>query len=78
MSVLTEAMWCARDAGDVDLLGRCAQLLASVRGGQTGLVHSLVGFTDLLRGNVEAGVSSMRSLVLAARDEGVDGTVERL
>ena len=78
VAVLTEATWCARDAADVELLRRCAQQLGSVRGGPTGLVHGLVGFTHLLCGDVEAGVPPMRSLVLAARDEGVDGTVERL
>jgi hypothetical protein len=78
VSVLTEATWCARDAADVDLLRRCAEQLRSVRGGPTTVIHSLVGFTDLLRGDIEAGVPPMRSLLLFARDEGVDGTVERL
>ncbi|HSK92038.1 MAG TPA: AAA family ATPase [Euzebyales bacterium] len=78
VAVLTEATWCARDAGDVDLLRRCAQRLRSVRDGPALLVDGLVGFTTLLDGDVAAAVPPLRRLVFAARDGGMDGTVERL
>lgn len=81
--LLTEATWCARDAGDEDLLGRCADGLRAVRGGPTELIDGLVGFTELLRGRPEAAVAPMRTLLLAADKgvdgvDGVDGAVERL
>jgi ATP/maltotriose-dependent transcriptional regulator MalT len=37
-----------------------------------------MGFTDLLRGDVESGIAPMRNLVFAARGDGVDGKLERL
>lgn len=78
VSVLTEASWCARDAADLDLLGRCAEQLRSIRGGPTVMIDGLVGFSDLLRGDVETAVVPMRNLLLAAHDGDMDGTVERL
>lgn len=78
VSVLTEATYCARDAADPDLLRRCAEQLRSVRGGPTGVIDALVGFTELLQGNVETAVRPMRTLLLADQDGQVDGTVEQL
>jgi DNA-binding CsgD family transcriptional regulator len=78
VSVLTEATYCARDAGDPDLLGRCAEQLRSVRGGPALTIDALVGFTQLLRGEVEAAVVPMRNLLLTARGGKLDATVEQL
>jgi DNA-binding CsgD family transcriptional regulator len=78
VAILTEASWCARDAGDLDLLGRCGGRLRSLRGGPTVVVDGLVGFTGLLCGDVVAAVPPMRALLLAARDGEVTSTLERL
>jgi DNA-binding CsgD family transcriptional regulator len=78
VSILTEATWCARDAADLDLLRRCAEQLRLLGGGRTVVVDALVGFTDLLRGDVGAAVTPMRNLLQAALDGAVDETVERL
>jgi DNA-binding CsgD family transcriptional regulator len=76
--VLTEATWCARDAANPDLLRRCAEQLRSVRGGPTEMVDALVGFTELLLGNVKDAVAPMRTLLHAAREGGQEGTLDRL
>lgn len=78
VAVLTEATWCARDAADAGLLASCGARLRSVPGGSTLMVEALVGFTDLLGGDVEAAVPPMRALLLATGDGGRDEMVERL
>jgi DNA-binding CsgD family transcriptional regulator len=78
VAVLTEASWCARDAADLELLRRCSDQLRSVRGGPSVMRDALVGFTDLLGGDIGAAVAPMRKLFLAASEGHVDGTVERL
>jgi DNA-binding CsgD family transcriptional regulator len=78
VAMLTEAVWCARDAADPDLLRRCADAVRSVRGGPVVILDALVGFTDLLRGDIGPAVGPARTLLLAAGDERVDGTVEQL
>ncbi|MEV0284741.1 AAA family ATPase [Kribbella sp. NPDC050820] len=78
VSILTEATWCARDAADPALLRRCAERLRSVPEGPTPVIDGLVGFADLLCGDVAAAVEPMRTAALAVRDS-VDGdTLERL
>jgi DNA-binding CsgD family transcriptional regulator len=77
-AVLIEASWCARDAADPALLGRCADRLRSVRGGPRLVLDAVAGFTDLLRGDIAAAVPPMRTLLLAAGEGHVDGTLERL
>jgi DNA-binding CsgD family transcriptional regulator len=77
-AMLIEAVWCARDAGDPELLRRCADRLRSVPGGQSVMRDALVGFTDLLRGDVGGAIAPMRTLVSAAGHGRVDGAVERL
>lgn len=74
VAVLIEATWCARDAGDPELLGRCAGLVRSVQGGPVVVRDALAGFTDLLRGDVGTAVAPLRALLLAT----VDGTLEQL
>ncbi len=76
--VLIEAIWCARDAGDVELLRRCAEQLRSVRGDPHPVIDGLLGFAELLRGDVGTAVAPMRALLLAARDGHVDGVIEQL
>ncbi|MFI7697891.1 AAA family ATPase [Nonomuraea sp. NPDC049480] len=78
VAVLTEATWCARDAADPELLRRCAGQMRSVRDGPTVMFDALVGFTDLLRGDIGAGVPPMRELFLATDEGHVDGAFERL
>jgi DNA-binding CsgD family transcriptional regulator len=78
VAVLAEAIWCARDAADPALLGRCAGQLSAVLGGRPVLVDALTGFTDLLRGNVDTAVAPMRTLLVAARDGQVAGMLELL
>ncbi|WP_165555946.1 helix-turn-helix transcriptional regulator [Kribbella pittospori] len=73
VSILAEATWCARDAADPVLLGRCAEQLQSVPGG---LAEALIGFSDLLLGNVKPAVASMRTLLPAALE--LDATLDRL
>jgi DNA-binding CsgD family transcriptional regulator len=78
MGMLIEATWCARDAADPQLLGRCADQARSVRGGPAVVFDALVGFTDLLRGDAGAAVGPMRTLFLAANDQRVVGPAEGL
>jgi DNA-binding CsgD family transcriptional regulator len=78
LAVLIEAGWCARDAADPELLGRCADQVRSMRSGPSAVRDALVGLTDLLRGDVGAAVAPIRTLFLAGADGQVDGTVERL
>ncbi len=54
VSILTEATWCARDAGDPALLRRCAERLRSIPAGPSGRIDGLVGFADLLCGDLAA------------------------
>ncbi|GAA4461609.1 LuxR family transcriptional regulator [Phytohabitans houttuyneae] len=75
-AALFEATWCARDAAEPELLGRCADQLRSVRDGPAVTFDALVAFTDLLRGDVAAAVGPMRTLLHAAGDGRVGGTVE--
>jgi hypothetical protein len=50
VSILTEAIWCARDAADPALLRCCADRLRSIPAGPGSLIDGLVGFADLLCG----------------------------
>ncbi|MFI7064271.1 AAA family ATPase [Kribbella sp. NPDC050124] len=78
VSILTEATWCARDAADPMLLRQCAERLRSVPGGRTPVINGMVGFADLLCGDVAEAVDRMRTAVLAARDSEGGETLERL
>jgi DNA-binding CsgD family transcriptional regulator len=78
VSILTEATWCARDTADPVLLRRCTQRLRSVPAGPTLLIDGLVGFADLLCGDIATAVEPMRKAFLAARDTGGGDSLERL
>ncbi|WP_432935433.1 ATP-binding protein [Kribbella sp. CA-253562] len=78
VSILTEAIWCARDAADPALLRRCAERLRSVPGGPGPMIDGLVGFADLLCGDVAQAVEPMRRVVLAAADGASGDTLQRL
>jgi DNA-binding CsgD family transcriptional regulator len=78
VAILTEAVWCARDAGDPGLLRRCGDQVRAVRGGPAPMLGALAGLTDLLRGDAGGAVEPMRKLFLAAQDGQVEGAVERL
>jgi DNA-binding CsgD family transcriptional regulator len=77
-AMLIEAVWCARDAGDPELLRRCADRARSVRRGRSVMLDALVGFTDLLRGDIGTAVTPMRALLSAAEDGRMESAVERL
>jgi DNA-binding CsgD family transcriptional regulator len=77
-AMVIEAVWCARDAGDPQLLRRCADQVRSMRSGPSVMLDALVGFTDLLRGDIGTGVAPLRALLAAAEHGRVDGTVEQL
>ena len=81
LPILTEAVWCARDAGDHALVRQCADLLATVdlpAGPTRVLAGGLTGFGRFV-GEVSAGaVDDMRALAMAARSGSVDGYVERV
>lgn len=68
VAMLTEATWCARDAADVTLLRRCAEQARTLRGRSARLADALVALADLLRGDVEAAVAPMRTLLETAAD----------
>jgi DNA-binding CsgD family transcriptional regulator len=78
VSILSEAIWCARDAADPALLRRCADRLRSIPAGPTPLIDGLVGFADLLCGDVAKAVEPMRGMFLAVRDGEGGDTLARL
>ncbi|WP_207936424.1 helix-turn-helix transcriptional regulator [Actinomadura sp. KC216] len=78
VSMLTEAVWCARDAGAHDLVGNAVELLRKVRV-PAGSAKALVVGGLIAYGRPPAeGVPSMRAFVEAARAGDVDGLVERV
>ncbi|MEV6037392.1 AAA family ATPase [Nonomuraea sp. NPDC052116] len=77
VSILTEAVWYARDAGDHDLVRQCAALLETVEPGAP-VVGGLIGFRHLYDGRPDVGVPPMRELAGAARQGKAGGFVERL
>ncbi|MEU6788952.1 AAA family ATPase [Nonomuraea angiospora] len=77
VSILTEAVWYARDAGDHDLVRQCAALLETVEPGAP-VVAGLIGFRHLYDGRPAAGVPPMRELAGSARQGKAGGFVERL
>ncbi|MDG4824107.1 AAA family ATPase [Asanoa sp. WMMD1127] len=78
VSILIEATWCARDAADVELLRRCAGWLRALTQDAVPSIGGLVGFADLLCGDVAAAVGPMRDALLAARDSENGAKLERL
>ncbi|MBE1584601.1 AAA family ATPase [Nonomuraea angiospora] len=77
VSILTEAVWYARDAGDHDLVRQCAALLETVEPGAP-VVAGLIGFWHLYDGRPAVGVPAMRELAGSAGRGKTGGFVERL
>ncbi|MEV4579171.1 AAA family ATPase [Nonomuraea jabiensis] len=77
VSILTEAVWYARDAGDHDLVRQCTALLETVEPGAP-VVAGLIGFRHLYDGRPAVGVPPMRELVGSARQGKAGGFRERL
>nr|WP_296065023.1 LuxR family transcriptional regulator [uncultured Actinoplanes sp.] len=79
--ILTEAVWCARDAADHALIRRCADLLATVElppGSARLMAGGLADFARYVDEVTAEAVGGMRALALAARSGSVEGYVERL
>lgn len=76
-SILAEAVWCARDAGDHDLVRQCAAVLETVEPGSP-VVAGLIGFRHLYDGEPAVGVPPMRDLAESARQGKAGGFVERV
>ncbi|MEW1846096.1 AAA family ATPase [Nonomuraea angiospora] len=77
VSILCEAVWYARDAGDHDLVRQCAALLEAVEPGAP-VVAGLIGFRHLYDGRPAVGVPAMRELAGSARRGKAGEFVERL
>jgi DNA-binding CsgD family transcriptional regulator len=77
-AMLIEAVWCARDAADPELLRRCADRAQSTGRDPSVMLAALVGLTDVLRGDIGTAIAPMRALVTAAEQGRVNGAVEQL
>ncbi|REF00711.1 ATP-binding protein [Thermomonospora umbrina] len=82
VSILTDAIGCAKDAGAHDLIRLAAQRSATVPlkpGSALGPVaEGVIGLGDLIDGATAGAVTGMRALVGAARRGEVTGLVERV
>lgn len=80
VSMLTDAIGCAKDGGAHDLVHAAARLLAAVRlepGSELRPVaDGMIGLAALFAGDAAAGYTGMRALVTAARDGHLTGRVE--
>jgi DNA-binding CsgD family transcriptional regulator len=82
VSILTDAVGCAKDAGAPDLIRESADLLSTVTL-ESGsplrpVVDGMVGLRKLLDGSTKGAVTGMRALVTAVRRGHVTGFVERV
>ncbi|MFI6316948.1 ATP-binding protein [Nonomuraea sp. NPDC050556] len=82
VSILTDAMGCAKDAGAHDLIRRGADHLAEVSLDPDSellpVAEGMIGLRDLLDGATGNGVARMAELVAAAAQGRVSGLVERV
>jgi DNA-binding CsgD family transcriptional regulator len=82
VSILTDAIGCAKDACAHDLIRRAAQLMATVSlppgSALQPVVDGMLGLGDLFDGATRSAVAGMRKLVAAAQDGQVHGLVERV
>ncbi|MBB5956325.1 DNA-binding CsgD family transcriptional regulator [Saccharothrix tamanrassetensis] len=82
VSILTDAIGCAKDACAHHLVHRAAQLLAKVSlppgSALRPVVEGMIGLDDLFNGATRSAVAGMRKLVAAAQDGQVRGLVERV
>ena len=82
VSILTDAVGCAKDAGAPDLIRESADLLSTVTlepgSPLRSVVDGMVGLRDFLDGSTKEAVTGMRALVTAVRHGQVTGFVERV
>jgi DNA-binding CsgD family transcriptional regulator len=82
VSMLTEAIWCARDAGSHDLVRQCADLLRTadlpVGSPLRPIVDALVGFGRFVDAITPEATAAMVALARAAHGGAVEGYVERI
>jgi DNA-binding CsgD family transcriptional regulator len=82
VSILTDAVGCAKDAGAPDLIRESADLLSTVTlepgSPLRPVVDGMVGLRNLLDGRTKEAVTGMRALVTAVRRGQVTGFVERV
>nr|CEL13242.1 putative transcriptional regulator [Kibdelosporangium sp. MJ126-NF4]CTQ98934.1 putative transcriptional regulator [Kibdelosporangium sp. MJ126-NF4] len=82
VSILTDAIGCAKDACAHPLIHQAAQLLATVslppRSALRPVVDGMLGLGNLFAGDTRSAVAGMRKLVDAARGGHVHGMVERV
>ncbi|MFG2003065.1 ATP-binding protein [Spirillospora sp. NPDC048911] len=82
VSMLTESIFAARDAGAHEPMTRAASHLEKLRlpagSPSVFLVDGLIGWARLLDGEPESAVPPMRALVGAERDGAFDGYLERV
>jgi len=82
VSILTDAIGCAKDACAHDLVRRAAKQLRMVTlkpdPALRPVVEGMIGFGDFLDGATEHAIHQMRALVIAARRGQVTGLVERV
>ncbi|MEV0713983.1 AAA family ATPase [Asanoa sp. NPDC050611] len=82
VSILTDAVGCAKDAGALDLIRESADLLGAVTlepgSALRPVIDGMVGLRLLLDGRTKDAVTGMRALVDAARRGQVNGFVERV
>jgi DNA-binding CsgD family transcriptional regulator len=82
VSILTDAIGCAKDAGAHDLIRRCARMMQTVPlkqdSGLWPVAEGMIGLGNLIDGHTARGFDRMRMLVTAARDGLVLGLVERV
>ncbi|MGN9907762.1 helix-turn-helix transcriptional regulator [Phytohabitans sp. LJ34] len=82
VSILTDAIGCAKDACAHDLIRRAAELLATVslppESALRPVVDGMIGLGDLFAGATRPAVARMRKLVAAAQGGTVHGLVERV
>ncbi|SUA74318.1 Transcriptional regulatory protein devR (dosR) [Nocardia otitidiscaviarum] len=82
VSMLTDAIGCAKDGGAHDLVSRAARLLADVRLAPDDplrpVVDGMIGVGELFDGRARAGTAGMRRLISAAREGRAPGMVERV
>ncbi|WP_280262157.1 helix-turn-helix transcriptional regulator [Nocardia wallacei] len=82
VSMLTDAIGCAKDGGAPDLVRRAARDLARVPleadSELRPVVAGMIGLGEFFDGRTERGITGMRALVSAVRDGRASGMVERV
>jgi DNA-binding CsgD family transcriptional regulator len=78
VSMMTESLWCARDACAHDLVRRGVDLLKTIRTGSAPapVIDALIAYGDLIEGHAGTAVPPMRALVAATHAGKVQELVE--